>query len=267
MYGLSDHSNPIPLHAVERARHGSSRYSTFCASAHDTEHTFASVDEGVLARLTLPLPTGPRHVHCYFLRGDDGWTLVDTGLGLSETDVGRILPGVERIFITHMHPDHVGGAGRGGRRARRCTRGASTTRSASRSGARRLAGADGGVVRAQRRPAGVARTLIVEGHAVAPFIRFAWHPELVDEGDTVDGWHVLHLPGHADGHLALHRDGVLVAGDHLLARSRRRSASTRRAGPIRSATTWTRCSDDRAGAAHRSTGPREPIERPAAPAS
>jgi glyoxylase-like metal-dependent hydrolase (beta-lactamase superfamily II) len=33
----------------------------------------------------------------------------------------------------------------------------------------------------------------------------------------VDGWDVLHLPGHADGHLALLRDGVLIAGDALLA--------------------------------------------------
>jgi glyoxylase-like metal-dependent hydrolase (beta-lactamase superfamily II) len=36
------------------------------------------------------------------------------------------------------------------------------------------------------------------------------------EGDVVDGWEVLELPGHADGHLCLVRDGVLVAGDHLL---------------------------------------------------
>jgi glyoxylase-like metal-dependent hydrolase (beta-lactamase superfamily II) len=26
------------------------------------------------------------------------------------------------------------------------------------------------------------------------------------------------MPGHADGHLCLHRDGVLIAGDHLLQR-------------------------------------------------
>jgi len=29
----------------------------------------------------------------------------------------------------------------------------------------------------------------------------------------VDGWRVLEFPGHADGHICLERDGVLVAGD------------------------------------------------------
>src|SRR5262249_26174700 len=34
----------------------------------------------------------------------------------------------------------------------------------------------------------------------------------------LDGWSVLELPGHADGHIGFLRDGVLVGGDHLLAR-------------------------------------------------
>jgi glyoxylase-like metal-dependent hydrolase (beta-lactamase superfamily II) len=46
------------------------------------------------------------------------------------------------------------------------------------------------------------------------------HPapaEPLEPGDRVDGWEVLLLPGHADGHIGLLRDGVLVGGDVLLA--------------------------------------------------
>ena len=34
-----------------------------------------------IRRITLPLPTRPGHVHAYLLPGDEGWTLVDTGIG------------------------------------------------------------------------------------------------------------------------------------------------------------------------------------------
>ena len=41
------------------------------------EQTFVPLADGI-GRLTLPLPTGPRHVHCYLVDR----LLVDTGLGL-----------------------------------------------------------------------------------------------------------------------------------------------------------------------------------------
>jgi glyoxylase-like metal-dependent hydrolase (beta-lactamase superfamily II) len=177
------------------------------------EVSVTEVETGV-RRLTLPLPTGPRHVHCYVIGG----TLFDTGLGL-EPPPWRELD-VDRIAITHFHPDHVGGA----------------ERAAAETGATVLQGAldyaqcervwgsgdwperiadwflSHGV------PAPIAHELIEQGHAFASFVRFARDPDLLYEGSELDGWTVLELPGHADGHIGFLRDGVLVGGDHLLAK-------------------------------------------------
>ena len=65
-------------------------------------------------RVTFAIPFGIDHVHCYLVASDDGWTVVDTGLGLPDAreQWERVLDGIDvaRIFITHFHPDHVGGA-------------------------------------------------------------------------------------------------------------------------------------------------------------
>ncbi len=170
------------------------------------EHTFAPG----ITRLTLPLPTGPRHVHCYVVDG----TLFDTGLGIGEV----AWPEVERIAITHMHPDHVGGASaaaeatgapvfQGGLDYAQCER-----VWGSRDWPERMAEwfLRHGV------PAESAQELIEQGHAFAPFVRYSHDPELLYEGSELDGWQVLELPGHADGHLGFLRDGILVGGDTLL---------------------------------------------------
>ena len=65
-------------------------------------------------------------------------------------------------------------------------------------------------------PPEVADELIESGHVFADFVRFAWNPTLVEPGDELDGWRILGTPGHADGHLVLHRGDVLIAGDTLL---------------------------------------------------
>jgi glyoxylase-like metal-dependent hydrolase (beta-lactamase superfamily II) len=177
------------------------------------EVSVTEVETGV-RRLTLPLPTGPRHVHCYVIGG----TLFDTGLGL-EPPPWRELD-VDRIAITHFHPDHVGGA----------------EHAAAETGATVLQGAldyaqcervwgsgdwperiaDWFVSHGVPEP--IAHELIEQGHAFASFVRFSRDPDLLYEGSELDGWTVLELPGHADGHIGFLRDGVLVGGDHLLAK-------------------------------------------------
>ncbi len=69
--------------------------------------------------LRLPLPMALTHVNVYALDDGDGWTLVDTGLGTETLRAlwGRILAGplagrpVNRVIVTHHHPDHIGLAG------------------------------------------------------------------------------------------------------------------------------------------------------------
>jgi glyoxylase-like metal-dependent hydrolase (beta-lactamase superfamily II) len=71
--------------------------------------------------------------------------------------------------------------------------------------------------RAHGVPEEIADELIAQGHAFASFISYEPDPELLYEGSELDGWEVIELPGHADGHLGFLRDGVLIGGDHLLA--------------------------------------------------
>ncbi|HOW47738.1 MAG TPA: MBL fold metallo-hydrolase, partial [Rubrivivax sp.] len=70
--------------------------------------------------LRMPLPLQLDHINLWAIDdGADGWALVDTGMRTEETVAawrrlftqatdGRRL---SRVFVTHMHPDHVGMAG------------------------------------------------------------------------------------------------------------------------------------------------------------
>jgi glyoxylase-like metal-dependent hydrolase (beta-lactamase superfamily II) len=181
------------------------------------------VEEGV-RRVTFSLPLGIDHVHCYLLRSSSGgWILVDTSLGVRNPEaqwqpVLDALDGpVERIVVTHMHPDHVGGA----RDVHEL------------SGAPVLQGredyAQCVAAWGRRDPARFASywsqhgmpapTLDGVAHE-AERLRAAVHwfegPELLDAGDEIDGWRVEVLRGHADGHIVLLRDDVMIAGDTIL---------------------------------------------------
>jgi glyoxylase-like metal-dependent hydrolase (beta-lactamase superfamily II) len=175
-------------------------------------------------RVTTPLPTRPGHVHSYLLPGQEGWTLVDTGLGLPDTEarwtqeLGALDRPVSAIVVTHFHPDHVGAA----------------------ADLAALTGApvyQGGLDYAQCElvwgnpnwphrvaewfhrhgtPVHVTDELVEQGNVYRPFIRYQPDPVIVGAGDTIGDWQLMAAPGHADGQLVLHRDGVLIAADHVL---------------------------------------------------
>jgi glyoxylase-like metal-dependent hydrolase (beta-lactamase superfamily II) len=177
-------------------------------------------------RVTFSLPLGIDHVHCYLLRAADGsWTLVDTGLGLPGAEerwspiLSELDAPIERIVITHFHPDHVGDAApvaalsgatvfQGRIDSEQCRRAWGEARSPARLTRHLLAH---GLPEAQ------VDELEQETELIAQLVHAVADPEPLEPGERVECWEVLHLPGHADGHLALLHDGVLIAGDALLA--------------------------------------------------
>src|SRR5258706_4860427 len=69
--------------------------------------------------IRMPLPFALDHINLWALDDESGWALVDTGIRTDETmrvwrelfanaPDGRPLT---RVFVTHLHPDHVGMAG------------------------------------------------------------------------------------------------------------------------------------------------------------
>jgi glyoxylase-like metal-dependent hydrolase (beta-lactamase superfamily II) len=181
---------------------------------------------GAIRRVTLPLPTRPGHVHAYLLPGDDGWTVVDTGIGLPDAketwaaELGDLRGDIARVFVTHFHPDHVGAA----------------------ADLHELTGAPvhqgvldyaqcelvwGNPLWSERllewfqlhgAPPEVTGELVGQSARYRPFIRYQRDPVLMEDGEQLDGWELVPASGHADGQLCLLKDGILVAADHLLDR-------------------------------------------------
>jgi glyoxylase-like metal-dependent hydrolase (beta-lactamase superfamily II) len=179
-----------------------------------------------IRRLTFPLPFGIDHVHCYLLRSSTGgWILVDTGLGARDPEerwrpvLDELDAPVERVVVTHMHPDHVGGARdvaaltgapvlQGREDYEQCVRAWGSERSPERLAAHWVA---------HGMPERDAGDVVRESERLAAAVHWAPDPTLLEPGDDVDGWRVELLRGHADGHIVLLRDGVMIAGDTILA--------------------------------------------------
>jgi glyoxylase-like metal-dependent hydrolase (beta-lactamase superfamily II) len=190
--------------------------------------TVTELEPGIV-QVTMPLPWALDHVHCYALASADGWTLVDAGLGTRQSlawweDVLETLgrPTVTQLVLTHYHPDHLGASAGLARLT-----GAGQVVQGRLDRALAVAAWEGGddaeydrYLRHHGMPADLAAASTRAEIGVA--VELAAPTRLVDEGDVVGAggrnWRVLHLPGHADGHIALHDDegGRLIGGDVLL---------------------------------------------------
>ncbi|MFF8415876.1 MBL fold metallo-hydrolase [Streptomyces sp. NPDC015680] len=165
----------------------------------------------------LSFPVG--HVH--FVRLPDGYALIDTAVPGSApaildalTRLGGRPEDLRQIVLTHSHIDHMGSA----------------ADLVEATGARVLAGAvDAPFIRGtapEPQPVYTAPEHALHEQIMAGFAEADVQPtrhvpvdvELRD-GDTIDGWgepvHVLHVPGHTPGSIALHlpSSGVLFPGD------------------------------------------------------
>jgi glyoxylase-like metal-dependent hydrolase (beta-lactamase superfamily II) len=189
----------------------------------------ALVADGVW-QLKLPVPFPLRFVSVYLVEGRDGWTLVDAGYDYPPAreawEAGAAAAGcdlardVERIVVTHFHPDHIGAA-------------------------RWLGEKTGAPVCMMEREIPFARKIWSSSDA-GPFLEYLIRngmpesaagsaaavmryalplPEellplrpsetlTVGEGAV----RIIHVPGHADNQIVLHDEtrGILFAADHLL---------------------------------------------------
>lgn len=185
--------------------------------------------------MSLPLPFAMGQINVWLLEDGDGWTLVDTGPAIPEcqsiwnTLLNAHLRGrpIQRIFVTHHHPDHVGLA-----------RWLSDRFSCDVYLSKETADKVTFLLQDDISYYEAAVSQFYRAHGIcepAAFVEFetgrkyrrivSGSPErmrYLEDGDTLEvggrAWRVLLCNGHARGHAALYCDtaGVLISGDQIL---------------------------------------------------
>lgn len=196
-----------------------------------------------LYQVHIPLPFALNRVNCYLLRGDHGWTILDTGLNTAKAraiwrDVWRQLAiqpaDIAQIILTHVHPDHYGLAGwiqevcqrQDGRTPPVLT----STREANlaiqfwrtdrtwEEDLRRFWSRCGA-------PPELATAMVASTAFMRQRVRP--HPKTIDiiaPGETIRmggrSFQAFLMPGHSDGQLVFHDAGdrLLLCGDHVLSK-------------------------------------------------
>jgi len=118
-FKTSNEPKEAPDESLVASPDNSSPLLTFIVDEAPEAGSAIEVADGVFW-LRFPLPMkGLNHINLWALRDGDGWVVVDTGIGSSESkDIWRrhfeqLMGGrpVNRVIVTHLHPDHSGLAG------------------------------------------------------------------------------------------------------------------------------------------------------------
>jgi glyoxylase-like metal-dependent hydrolase (beta-lactamase superfamily II) len=181
--------------------------------------------------LSMPLPFQLDHINLWLVEEEDGWTVIDTGIGNAQTRSlwEQILQNkaVKRVIVTHYHPDHAGNA------AWLCqrygvelwmTQGEYLTAHAVRSS---TAGYTTDAVLSVFRKNGLdeqrASGMGGRGNRYAALVpEFPLSYRRIIEGDQIEigkhRWRAIVGHGHAPEHLSLYAKNLntLIAGDMLL---------------------------------------------------
>jgi len=186
-----------------------------------------------LLRIRLPLPYELNHVYVHLVRRQDGWMLIDTGLGdaactdlLDESliEAGVQWRDIRDVFLTHTHPDHVGGAREILKRTEARLWMSEGERHWLHHHSPTAHAADWFVPVVTAAGASAAEVEIMD--SAFDSVRHVFQPlepdRLLYGGETISTTigplETIHTPGHAAGHLCLYQRGrrLLLSGDHIL---------------------------------------------------
>ena len=141
-------------------------------------------------------------INVYLVHEDDGFTLIDTGIGGSAPGIlaaaRQLGAPIRRLLLTHAHGDHVGSLD-----------------------ALSAALPDAEVLISARDARLLSGDTSLDAHEAQTPLRGSFQrvqaliTRMLEDGDTVGSLRVVASPGHTPGHLALFdpRDRSLIAGD------------------------------------------------------
>jgi len=188
--------------------------------------------------IPVPIPRSPlRYVSAYALAVPGGLGLIDTGwnddisweaLTTGLADIGAAVSDVRGVLVTHLHPDHLGLAGRvraeSGAWIAMHPADAAQVEAANRQDGTTATTAEVNFLVGLGADRSDAETDVGPPEAMEQFLDMAVPDRLLEHGDLADfpRWQLraVHTPGHTPGHLCFNeeRTGLFFAGDHVLPR-------------------------------------------------